>query len=78
MMNTFSAFLATKLSRPIEYIGLAGTLAGLLLKILHLNGADEILMIGMSMLSVAYFLRAYMPIKLPEGQAFRGVRLPGM
>jgi hypothetical protein len=58
-MNTI---IASKIHKPAEYLGLVATLAALLMIYLQVNGAPEVLMIGMSLLAGAYFLRAFIPI----------------
>lgn len=56
--------IAAKIHKPLEYLGLAGTLAGLAMMYLQQGGSLEVLIIGMSPLSVAYFLRAFVPMEL--------------
>jgi hypothetical protein len=56
----------SKIHGPAEHTGLAGTLIGLVMKVLHIAGAGEILMLSMSVLSVAYLIRAFMPATGPE------------
>ena len=45
----------------IEKIALVALFIGLVFKILHLNGADQILMISMTTLAIVCFLSAYKP-----------------
>lgn len=56
----FPVFLF-KLLGTLELIAIAATIVAMTLKYLQLPGADEILMIGMSVLSMVYFLMAYKP-----------------
>lgn len=53
--------LIFKILGVLEILGLAAAIVGISLKHLQLPGADETLMIGMSVLSMAYFLMAYKP-----------------
>lgn len=50
-----------KLLRPGEIVALAVTIAGVALKYLQLNGADEFIMIGLSTLAGVYFLTGFLP-----------------
>ena len=55
-----------KLHKPAEYVGLTALPFAFCWKVLRLNGADEILLIVLSLLSTAYFLRAFIPITEQE------------
>jgi len=56
----FSGLLA-KILPAIEKAALVCIIAGSSLKILHLNGANMLLLIGMSSLAGAWYLMAFMP-----------------
>jgi hypothetical protein len=57
---------------PLEMLGLAAAITGITLKYLQLPGADEILLIGMSVVAVVYFLMAYKPpVETTEGEEQR-------
>ncbi|HZY81326.1 MAG TPA: hypothetical protein VFE50_17505 [Cyclobacteriaceae bacterium] len=52
--------VVSRIVAPIELISAVAALAGVALKYLHLPGADEIIMVSMSSLSAALYLRAFL------------------
>lgn len=69
----FSASLF-KILGTLEMLALAAVIVAIALKYLQLPGGDEILMIGMSVLAMTYFLMAYKPpVPTNSQQERRGI-----
>lgn len=68
MEKTSLEFVARlrKVIRIISYIALVGIVLAVLMKLQHLQGADTVLMLSMSLLAGVTFLKAYIPADVNE------------
>ncbi len=64
---TFTELLQRRILPNVHRIALLIAVAGLAFLILHLPGADQLLLIGFSTLAMAYFLLAFIPFHIPAG-----------
>jgi hypothetical protein len=55
-----------KIVKWTEILGLIVSVAGILFKILHLPGADELLTIGLMTLSSTYFISGFIVVPIPD------------
>jgi len=64
-MNSFTSVLS-KILKWFEIIGLVITFFGVSFKILHLTGANMMLLLGLPTLAITYFLFAYVMVQVKE------------
>jgi hypothetical protein len=64
---SFVELLQRKILPNVQHVALLIAVVGFIFLILHYPGADQLLMIGFSTLSMAYFLMAFMPLYIPVG-----------
>lgn len=62
------ATLLPKILKWVEVIALTITVLGVLFKIMHYAGANEMLMIGLLTLSSAYFLSGFVMVEPPQAE----------
>ena len=55
-----------KITKWAEILGIILSLGGVIFKILHLAGANEVLMIGMMTLSSTYFISGFIMVPVPD------------
>ena len=72
-MNTIANFLS-KILKWIELFGFVVVAFGVLFKIMHYAGADELIMLGLLTLSSTYFLFAFAMVQTPaqDNEKIRG------
>ncbi len=64
---SFVELLQRKILPNVQHVALLIAVVGFIFLILHYPGADQLLIIGFSTLSMAYFLMAFMPLYIPIG-----------
>ena len=64
---SFVELLQRKILPNVQHLALLIAVVGFIFLILHYPGADQLLIIGFSTLSMAYFLMAFMPLYIPVG-----------
>ncbi len=64
---SFVELLQRKILPNVQHVALLIAVVGFIFLILHYPGADQLLIIGFSTLSMAYFLMAFMPLYIPVG-----------
>lgn len=63
---SFIELLQRKILPNVQRIALLVAVAGLIFLILHYPGADQLLLVGFSALSMVYFLMAFLPLSIPQ------------
>ena len=64
---SFVELLQKKILPNVQHVALFIAVIGFVFRILHYPGAEQLLMIGLSTLAMAYFFMAFMPLHIPTG-----------